>query len=104
MTTATTDYYAILGISQTSTLKEIARAYRSRALQLHPDKNLDNKEADRAFTELNHAYNVLCNPQTRAAHDEQLNARMKRQRRFDSMDSARKRMRAGACKCLHVRL
>jgi curved DNA-binding protein CbpA len=39
------DYYALLGIPSEATIKEITKAYRVKALALHPDKNLDNPNA-----------------------------------------------------------
>ena len=43
------DYYAILNVSSTATLVEIRKAYRTLALQHHPDKNPDHKEEAEAM-------------------------------------------------------
>jgi molecular chaperone DnaJ len=50
------DYYEILGIPKTSSADEIKKAYRKVAIQFHPDKNPDNKEAEEKFKEAAEAY------------------------------------------------
>lgn len=63
------DYYKILGISKTATEKDIKTAYRKRARKYHPDLNPDNKEAEKKFTEINEANEVLSNPENRKKYD-----------------------------------
>ena len=63
------DYYEILGITRTSTEVEIKRAYRSLAVQHHPDKNPDDPAAEDKFKEAAEAYAVLSDSQKRAAYD-----------------------------------
>jgi len=63
------DYYEILGISKTATPEEIKKAYRKVAIQFHPDKNPDNKEAEEKFKEAAEAYEILSNPEKRAQYD-----------------------------------
>ena len=63
------DYYEILGVTRTSTEVEIKRAYRTLAVQHHPDKNPDDPAAEDKFKEAAEAYSVLSDSQKRAAYD-----------------------------------
>ncbi|KXK05283.1 MAG: chaperone protein DnaJ [Acidobacteria bacterium OLB17] len=63
------DYYEILSVTRTATDVEIKRAYRSLALQYHPDKNPNDPEAEEKFKEAAEAYSVLSDQQKRAAYD-----------------------------------
>jgi len=63
------DYYKILGISKTATVKEIKTAYRKLARKYHPDLNPENKEAEIKFKEINEANEVLSDPENRKKYD-----------------------------------
>src|SRR5579863_1716949 len=61
------DYYKVLGLSSSATDKEITRAYRKLAKQLHPDTNPGSEER---FKEVSGAYDVLGDPDKRKEYDE----------------------------------
>ncbi len=63
------DYYEVLGISRTATDDEIKKAYRKLAMKYHPDRNPDDKAAEEKFKDLGEAYEVLSDPDKRAAYD-----------------------------------
>jgi DnaJ-class molecular chaperone len=65
------DYYDVLGVTKSATADEIKRAYRKQALDWHPDKHKDNKEAaEKRFKEINEAYQILSEPEKRRAYDQ----------------------------------
>jgi curved DNA-binding protein len=64
------NYYHILGVEKTASQKDIKKAFRALALKHHPDKNPENKEAEKHFKLVNEANQVLSNPEKRAKYDE----------------------------------
>jgi DnaJ family protein A protein 5 len=65
-----TSYYELLGVERTATEDELKKAYRKKALLLHPDKNRgDEERATKTFAEVQAAYEVLSDPQERAWYD-----------------------------------
>jgi molecular chaperone DnaJ len=64
------DYYAILGVPETATQKEITRAYRKLARELHPDRNPGDAEAEERFKAVSGAYDVLGDEAKRGEYDE----------------------------------
>jgi molecular chaperone DnaJ len=64
------DYYEVLGIERTIEADGVKKAYRKLAVKYHPDKNPGDKTAEEKFKELSEAYEVLSDPQKRAAYDQ----------------------------------
>ena len=65
-----TDYYEVLGVSADSSPKEITKAYRKLARELHPDQNPDDAKAEERFKEVSAAYDVLGDEDKRTEYDE----------------------------------
>jgi molecular chaperone DnaJ len=64
------DFYDILGVARNATDEEIKKSYRKLAMKYHPDRNPDSKEAEDKFKEAKEAYEMLSDPQKRAAYDQ----------------------------------
>ncbi len=64
------DYYQILNVSRTTDQVSIKKAFRTLAMQYHPDRNpTDRGEAEQKFKEINEAYEVLSNERRRQMYD-----------------------------------
>ena len=63
------DYYEVLGVSRDTDEKDLKTAYRKLAMKNHPDRNPDDEAAAERFREATEAYEVLKDPQKRAAYD-----------------------------------
>ncbi len=63
------DFYGVLDVPRTAGDEEIKKAYRKLAMTYHPDRNNGAKEAEERFKEITEAYDVLRDPQKRAAYD-----------------------------------
>ncbi|MFN7182543.1 MAG: DnaJ domain-containing protein, partial [Planctomycetota bacterium] len=63
------DYYEILGVRRDASPEEIRRAYREAAFKYHPDRNPNDKEAEKKFKEVAEAYEVLSDPEKRSRYD-----------------------------------
>ena len=64
------DYYDVLGVGRSATPDELKKAYRKLAMQYHPDRNPDNKDAAEKFKEVCEAYEVLSDPDKRKRYDQ----------------------------------
>lgn len=64
------DFYEILGVQRNASPDEIKKAYRKLALQYHPDRNPNNKEAEDKFKEAAEAYEALSDPAKRQRFDQ----------------------------------
>lgn len=63
------DYYKILGVNRKANEEDIRKAYRKLAMQYHPDRNPNDKQAEERFKEINEAYQVLSDSKKRAHYD-----------------------------------
>lgn len=63
------NHYEVLGVSKTATQDEIKKAYRKLAMQYHPDKNPDDKDAENKFKEIANAYEILSDDKKRKMYD-----------------------------------
>ncbi|HEX7044835.1 MAG TPA: molecular chaperone DnaJ [Burkholderiales bacterium] len=67
---AKADYYETLGVARNASEAEITKAFRRLAMKYHPDRNPNDKTAEQRFKEVKEAYEVLSDPQKRAAYDQ----------------------------------
>ena len=68
MATAKRDYYEVLGVSRDASAEDIKKSFRRLAMQYHPDRNKEDG-AEMRFKEAGEAYEVLSDPEKRAAYD-----------------------------------
>ena len=61
--------YEVLGVARDATDADIKKAYHKLVLKYHPDKNPGDKSAEEKFKEVNNAFDILKDPQKRAAYD-----------------------------------
>jgi len=64
------DFYEVLGVDRTASDADLKKAYRRLAMKHHPDRNPDNTDSEARFKEAKQAYEVLTDPQKRAAYDQ----------------------------------
>ena len=65
----TVDFYAVLGITREADEGDVKKAYRKLAMEHHPDRNNGDKAAEEKFKEIAEAYEILRDPEKRAAYD-----------------------------------
>ena len=63
------DYYEVLGVARGASDEDLKKAYRTKVKALHPDRNVDDPQAESKFKEVNEAYDVLKDGQRKAAYD-----------------------------------
>ncbi len=63
------EFYSVLGVTREASDEEIKKSYRRLAMQWHPDKNGGSSASEEKFKEITEAYDVLRDPQKRAAYD-----------------------------------
>jgi len=62
-------FYEVLAVERTATDGDIKSAFRKQAMQCHPDRNPGDNGAEHRFKEINEAYEILKDPDKRAAYD-----------------------------------
>jgi molecular chaperone DnaJ len=63
------DYYETLGVARGASEADIKKAFRKQAMEHHPDRNRHDPRSEARFKEVNEAYDVLKDPQKKAAYD-----------------------------------
>jgi len=89
----TTDLYEFFSVTPVSSDKDIARAYKKKALQHHPDKNPDDPHASETFQKIAKAYEILSDPAAKAAYDKWVRAKQASIRRAQELSGKRKKFK-----------
>ncbi len=64
------DYYQVLGVDKSASPEQLKKAYYKLAKEYHPDRKPGDKAAEKKFKEISAAYEILSDPQKRAAYDQ----------------------------------
>ncbi|EXB24032.1 DnaJ homolog subfamily C member 17 [Morus notabilis] len=91
------DHYSVLGLPSGEegaklTEKEISKAYRIKALELHPDKRPDDPNAHENFQRLKTSYEILKDEKARKLFDDLLKVKREQQRRHSERDARKRKM------------
>ena len=86
------DLYGILGVKKEASDKELKKAYRTRARDLHPDKN-PSPDAAKLFHQLQEAYDFMMDPAKRAKFNMHMENNAKQEVRRQQMDSVLRKKR-----------
>lgn len=87
------DLYELLEIDITTSIADIKKAYRKKALQCHPDKNPDDPEAAKKFHFLSKVLGILTDDAARFAYDKVLKAKKEAALRHKEIDSKRRKLK-----------
>lgn len=87
------NYYEFLQIRQDASVAEIKKAYRIKALELHPDKNLDDPNAKENFEKLADILKILAEPNSRNDYDHKLKVKKEKIIRDAELDSRRRKFK-----------
>ena len=88
------DLYELFGVEESATIEQIKKAYRKRALELHPDKNPNNKEeAENKFVALGKALEVLGSEACRDAYDAVRKSRREKAKRDDMLNEKQRALK-----------
>ncbi|CAL8107910.1 unnamed protein product [Calicophoron daubneyi] len=87
------DLYAFFNLSDECTTKDIKHAYKSKARELHPDKNKDNPLAKEQFQQLKEYYEILHDPVRRKEYDAKWKAKREAQKRHEALDENRRKLK-----------
>ena len=89
----TNDLYEFFSVTPVSSDKDIAKAYKKKALQHHPDKNPDDPRAGETFQKVAKAYEILSDPAAKAAYDKWVRAKQASLRRAQELSGKRKKFK-----------
>nr|CDS30024.1 dnaJ subfamily C 7 [Hymenolepis microstoma] len=87
------DLYQYFGLSIDSSLKEIKKAYKAKAKELHPDKNKDDPKAKENFQKLKEYHDVLLDPVLKQEYDKRIRSRLAAAKRHSELNSERRRLK-----------
>ncbi len=86
--------YELLEVSPDAAEKDIRRAYRKKALKVHPDKNKNDPKANALFHELSEALEVLVDKSARSAYDKLLKAREQAKLKDLQLNAKRRKLKS----------